>query len=256
MAESVRAEAGLATVIVADGPASVYMLRVDHPAEGAPLQRPQPRPKERRRVPVPAELRDSLRAVWELIEQARHDPDIVLDFDDAIQVGAVCGGRIGKPPRPYVLTYHPEGDAERGRWFLSLHWTEIEDIADGCLTEMAMYCCTSPECRCKFREAGENCSYCDYPPDPEYGHLMMQAALPRLAEMGISGLSATATRDHVVAALGEPQESGGGVVHGDIGYIKPWIKYRRRDHQLRFEFDAQGTVEAVTFMPADWRPGE
>jgi hypothetical protein len=180
----------------------------------------------------------------------------VLYYDDAIQVGAVCGGRIGKHPRPYVFTYFPEGDAERGRWFLSLHRTEIEDIADGLLTEIAMYCCVSPECRCKFREAGENCYYCDYAADPEYAHLTMQAALPRLAGIGISGLTATATRDHVVAALGDPQESGGGFVDQAIGYIKPWIKYRRRDHQLRFEFDTQGAVEAVTFMPANWRPGE
>jgi hypothetical protein len=34
MAESIRAEAGVSTVIVADGSAFVYMLLVDHAAEG------------------------------------------------------------------------------------------------------------------------------------------------------------------------------------------------------------------------------
>lgn len=126
------------------------------------MRRLQPKPKERRKVPIPAELRDSLREVFALIQQAKIDPDIRLDFDDAIQVGAVCGGRHGKKSRPYVLTYYPQGDTERRRWFLTLHRTEIEDIGDGHLTELTMYCCTSVDCRCKFRETDEYCFYCDY----------------------------------------------------------------------------------------------
>jgi len=126
------------------------------------MRRRDPKPKDHRKVQVPDELRVSLREVFELIQQAKHDPDIVLDFDDAIQVGAVCGGRYGKKPRPYVLTYFPQGDTQRGRWYLTLHRTEIEDIGDGRTTEIRMYCCTSPECRCKFREADDTCFYCDY----------------------------------------------------------------------------------------------
>lgn len=125
-------------------------------------RRLQVKAKDRRKVSIPAELRDSLHEVFELIQEARSDPDIVLGFDDAIQVGAVCGGRYGKKPRPYVLTYYPEGDTEKGRWFLTLHRTEIEDIGDGRMTDITMYCCTSPDCRCKFREADEHCFYCDY----------------------------------------------------------------------------------------------
>lgn len=128
-------------------------------------RRLQPRPKERRKVPIPAELRESLREVVERIRQARRDPDVVLDHDDAIQVGAVCGGRIGRPPRPYVLTYFPEGDRQRGRWYLTLHRTEIEDVADGRMTELTLFCCTSPDCRCKFREENATCFFCDYEDD-------------------------------------------------------------------------------------------
>jgi hypothetical protein len=129
------------------------------------MRRLQPKPKDRRKAPIPAELRDSLREVFELIQRAKNDPDIVLNFDDAIQVGAICGGRYGKKPRSYVLTFRPKGDTEKGRWFLTLHRTEIEDIGDGCMTEITMYCCTSPDCRCKFREADERCFYCDYVDD-------------------------------------------------------------------------------------------
>lgn len=125
-------------------------------------RRLQPQAKERRKVPIPDELRDSLRDVFQLVQQARHDPDIVLDFGDAIQVGALCGGRYGKKPRPFVFTYYPAGDAERGRWFLTLHRTELEDIGDGRMTELTMYCCTSQDCRSKFREESEYCFFCDY----------------------------------------------------------------------------------------------
>ena len=74
------------------------------------LPRLQPKPKDRREVPIPVELRESLCEVFELIRKAKNDPDIVLDYDDAIQTGAVSGGRYGKDARPYVLTYYPEGD--------------------------------------------------------------------------------------------------------------------------------------------------
>jgi hypothetical protein len=211
------------------------------------LQRPQPRPKERRRITVPGELRDSLRGVWGLIQQAEREPDIPLDYDDAIQVGAVCGGRVGERSRPYVLAYFPTGDGERGRWSLSLHPTEIEDIADGHMTEIAMYCCTAPECRRKFREADGRCEDCDYTADPGYAHLTLGAALPRLGGMGITGRTSAATRDDVLAALGPPHESGGGVRDPSLGDIKPWVKYYRPGCQLRFECGRRGVVEAVTF---------
>ncbi len=77
-------------------------------------RRLRPRSKDRRKVSIPAQLRESLREVFELIQRAKQSPDIVLDFDDAIQVGAVCGGRYGKKPRPYVLTYFPEGTPTGG----------------------------------------------------------------------------------------------------------------------------------------------
>jgi len=118
--------------------------------------------KDRRKVPIPAELRESLREAHELIQRAKHDPDIQLGCDDGIQIGAVCGGKFGKKLRPFVLTYFPGGDGERGRWYLTLHRTEIEDIGDGRMTEITMYCCTGPDCRCKFREADDHCFYCDY----------------------------------------------------------------------------------------------
>ncbi|QDU79079.1 hypothetical protein Pla110_07830 [Polystyrenella longa] len=122
-----------------------------------------PKPKERRKVTIPQELHDSLREVFELIEEAKNDPDSLLDYDDAIQTEAVCGGRRrGEERRPYVFTFYPEGQHKRGNWYLSLDETEIEDIGDGHMTEILMYCCTSPECDRKFREENDSCIDCDY----------------------------------------------------------------------------------------------
>ena len=122
-----------------------------------------PRPKDRRKAPIPDELRESLREVLELIRQAKRDPEVDLDYDDAIQVGgAICGGRYGDKRRPYVLTYYPEGNRDRGKWFLALHRTEIEDISDGIMNEITMYCCVSPNCQCKFRQEDDHCGNCDY----------------------------------------------------------------------------------------------
>lgn len=218
------------------------------------MRQAQQGPRDCRKVAIPDELRDSLRQVWEMVQEAKNDRDINLDYDDAIQVGSVCGGRVGKKSRPYVLTYRPEGDEKRGRWFLTLHRSEIEDIADGVLTEITMYCCTSEGCRCKFREADGFCDVCDKVSDPDYAHLPIEEALPRLEAIGVRGLSATSTRQDVVGILGEPTESGGGV-KSVIGFIKPWIKYHFPERQLRFGFGDQGQVVDVTFLPKDWKPG-
>jgi hypothetical protein len=211
-------------------------------------------PRDRRKVPIPTELRDSLREVWEMVRQAKNDPDLNWNYGDAIQVGAVCGGRIGDKSRPYVLTYYPEGDKKRGRWFLTLHGTEIEDIADGRMTEITMYCCTLEGCRCKFREAEGFCDHCDKASNPDYARLSIEEALPRLEAIGIRGLSATSTQQDVITLLGQPNKSGGGL-DSVIGFIRPWVKYHLPERQVRFEFGDQGQIVGVTLLPKDWQPG-
>jgi hypothetical protein len=213
------------------------------------MRRLQPCPKDRRKVRIPDELRNSLRQVQELIQAAKRDRDISLGYGDAIQVGAVCGGRCGKKPRPYMFTYYPQDDTERGRWFLTLDHCEIEDIGDGRMTEISMYCCTSPGCRCKFRESDKACFYCDYFDDPNYGTFEFPLAAEKLRERGISGLDATSTKLAVTEVLGPPNKMGGGVVHESLGYIPPWLSYLRSDCQLNIAFTDGGTILRVTINP-------
>ncbi len=144
------------------------------------MRRKDVKAKDRRKVPIPDELRDSFREVHELLREAKRSGDIPIDFDDAIQVGRVCGGRVGKKNRPYVFTYYPSDDKKHGKWYFALHPTEVEDIGDGRMTEIAMYCCTSPDCRTKFREPDEVCFDCDWVDDDETKAI--QAQLKALAE--------------------------------------------------------------------------
>lgn len=132
------------------------------------MRKLKPQPKEKRIVSLDHEFRESMIEVRELLEEFELNPDdAFIDFDDAIQVGSVCGGRVGSPKRPFVFTFYPQDDSCYGSWFLSLHETEIEDIADGVMTEISMWCCTSPDCRSKFRDESETCFFCDYEDDVE-----------------------------------------------------------------------------------------
>ena len=78
------------------------------------------------------------------------------------------------------------------------------------MSEIAMYCCTSTNCRRKFREASELCDFDDVP-DPKYARLSIDVALPRLESKGITGLTSEADRKRIQAVLGDPQASGGGI---------------------------------------------
>ena len=218
------------------------------------MRRLQPKSKDRRKVPIPPELRASLMEVFELIQEAKTDRDIRLDFDDAIQVGVVCGGRYGKKPRPYILTYFPRDDSKRGKWELSLHHTDIEDIGAGRMTEITMHCCTAVDCRCKFREADGHCFYCDYCDDPTFGTFTFPAATEQLKNRGIVDIAENSTRESVLATLGSPNESGGDE-QSSLGYIWPWILFRCADCQVRFEFGPQERIRNVTILEKDWKPG-
>jgi hypothetical protein len=42
------------------------------------------------------------------------------------------------------------------------------------MAEITMYCCTSPDCRSKFRDESETCFFCDYEDDAETVALKQQ----------------------------------------------------------------------------------
>src|SRR5438128_1635202 len=106
----------------------------------------QPQAKERCKIAIPVELQDAMGEVLRLIKEAKRDPDVVLDFDDAIQVGPICGGRYQTKPSRYSFRYYPGNSQNAGTWDLDLHNCDIEDIVAARLTEITLYCCTTPAC--------------------------------------------------------------------------------------------------------------
>ena len=218
------------------------------------MLRRQPREKESRRISIPDDLRASLAEVNSLIKQSKRDPDVRIDYDDAIQLENLVGGRVGEPKRPYEFTYNSGGD-KNARWHLALHPLEIEDISDGHMTEMTLYCCKSADCGRKSNDPEFLCD-CDYVDDPYSGNIEFPAAEEALRRLGVAGISAQSTRENVVEVLGEPTFMGGGLKDSTFGYISPWIKYHREDCQLRFEFGKDGRIRLVSILEPNWEPGK
>ena len=212
----------------------------------------QPKPKERRRIPIPADLKDALTEALQLIKDSRCDPDVRVDFDDAIQIGGLCGGKVGEKRRPFEFSYYPPG-AEKARWELAFHPLEIEDIVDGHLAEMTLHCCTTPNCGFKSNDVDIYCD-CDYVEDPFFGSFSFPAAQAKLAHWRLPAFESSSRRQDIVNVLGTPCEEGGGY-KAEGRRIPVWIKYFREDCQIHFQFDRKGHLEKVTFMEPNWAPG-
>ncbi len=208
------------------------------------LRELRPIAKDRRRVPIPEDLREIMREVHQVISDADLDEDI--GYGDAIQVRNLYGGKIGTARRPFVFTYFPADAPEGCRWSLTLHETEVEDIADGVLTSLMLSCCVSPTCHCKFLETDEHCLHCDYVENPKRGTIPIADAIPLLDELGMTGVSETSTLADVKVLLGEPFQTGGGTNFGNLT-IHPWAKFRAGDREVHFEFWTNGgRVKSVT----------
>jgi len=108
----------------------------------------EPKPKDHRQVPIQADLRESLRETFDLIQQAERDPDIMLDHGDAIQVG-----RVRRTVWQAIASLCAD------LLSLTLDHTEIEGTGDGRIEQIRLRRCTSPDCRCKFREPNDHCFY-------------------------------------------------------------------------------------------------
>lgn len=79
-------------------------------------------------VKVPQELADDLREVCQFLSYAVNDPDEDLDFDDAIQFGGLCGGRVDRKKDIYTFTYyHEDGHV----WEFSETGDGLDGIARG-----------------------------------------------------------------------------------------------------------------------------
>jgi hypothetical protein len=129
------------------------------------MRRLSPRPKAVLATRIPERLRDAVREVLQHIKEVENDTDNGLQYDDGIQTDCLIGGRSGTDDRPFQFTYYPSAHTNRDQWDLTLSLAELEAIAEGAISRIVMNCCTSPDCRMKFRESDEHCFYCDYGDD-------------------------------------------------------------------------------------------
>ena len=83
---------------------------------------------EGKKVPVTEELKNDMKLVCEFLDEFADDPDTNIDFDDAIQIGSLCGGRVNPKTDTYQFTFYlPSG----GYWSFEYKRYMLDDIADG-----------------------------------------------------------------------------------------------------------------------------
>lgn len=88
-----------------------------------------------KKIAIPNELRTDMQEVWEFLQEVTGDEDINIDFDDAIQIGSLCGGRIDERNDIFLFSYYLDtGEI----WSFEVPRHILEDIADGRWTEMTV----------------------------------------------------------------------------------------------------------------------
>ena len=87
------------------------------------------------RVDVTPELRDDMQEVCEFLNEAADDPDENIDYDDAIQIGSLCGGRLNRRHDMYLFSYYQtNGDV----WSFKAPRTLLDGIADGSIGKITV----------------------------------------------------------------------------------------------------------------------
>jgi hypothetical protein len=86
-------------------------------------------------VVVPEELRTDMQSVCDYLDDVADDPDENIDFDDAIQIGSLCGGRIDRRKDIYLFSYYPSnGDV----WDFRVRRTILDGVADGSISKLTV----------------------------------------------------------------------------------------------------------------------
>jgi len=104
-----------------------------------------------------------------IVEQ---DEAATISSDDLIQIEEVrgyllaYGGLIEEGGSRFSFVYFSEPKQTSKKWEFELTREQIAEIADGRLTELTLWACSSPNCGCKFQSADDTCFYCDYEETP------------------------------------------------------------------------------------------
>lgn len=87
------------------------------------------------RIAVTPELQSDMRDVCEYLDDVADDPDENIDYDDAIQIGSLCGGRLDRRRDIYLFSYHLDnGDV----WSFKVPRTVLDGIANGSIDKLTV----------------------------------------------------------------------------------------------------------------------
>lgn len=125
------------------------------------MRRPKANPpeKELRTVAVPLKLREYMAETFSLYDGGW---DELPYIDDCLQ-GSLVGGKVKGHKRPYRFVFRFGSE----NWNLAFDHTQIEDIGDGIITEIKLYCCKDPDCSFASSLPDETCWKCDWEPIPD-----------------------------------------------------------------------------------------
>jgi hypothetical protein len=87
------------------------------------------------RVEVTSELQSDMQEVCAFLDEVAEDPDTNIDYDDAIQIGSLCGGRLNRRQEIYLFSYHHANDDV---WSFKVPRTILEGIADGSIDKLTV----------------------------------------------------------------------------------------------------------------------
>ena len=123
----------------------------------------KPNPKKLTQVEVPADLRQFLEEVADLIEA--RDESTLIESDDLLQCEFAYGGLIEEGAPVYGFTYFPRKAVSRKTWELEFSAHEISEIADRSIDKLELWACEDESCGSMFSSANYLCSDCDYVDD-------------------------------------------------------------------------------------------
>jgi hypothetical protein len=118
-----------------------------------------PKLKTFKQFPIPPDLIDFLRDVHDMIECG--DEATQMACGDALQCRTAYGSVTEENGDRFEFTYFP-GQGVRNKWIFELSKSEIQEVAEGDRTVLAMWACRSDQCGSAFQKPDALCFYCDY----------------------------------------------------------------------------------------------
>jgi hypothetical protein len=129
------------------------------------MRREVPKPKIRSSEIIPADLVEFLRDVDRQI--ADGEQSAFIESDDLLQCECAYGGLVEEGGTDYGFTYFPDIEGTRNTWELILSRDMIRRIGHGSQSQLELWACPDPSCRCRFADPAETCFYCDYEDVPD-----------------------------------------------------------------------------------------